>query len=810
MPIPGDLVPIDSRGAAMLNGLVPLPNNGVDGYVNAQSLPTYFREDQIRVDQNLGSKTSVFVRYTQDAYDQSYTPTLWATASFDTDVTKWTSPVKSAVFHLTHTFRPDLTNEFIMGIAADVNTVHQTAGASSPAHSIDKPSSWSLPSLMPGNAKNPPLPGISVCGGAGPACFTEATGYDYFYWGPISTWKDNLVWVKGRHMLKFGFYLLDAHMNQTQDNGNITTQGFFSFYNSGPYTSGNALADMYLGEVGSYQEMGRVLNGQYLGGYGLGHWRQWDFEPYVQDNWKVSRKLTLNLGARYYRPTPYYDVLSPSLDSIFLPSRFSPAAEAQLDINGNLIPGSGQNYLTYGNGLLPCGTGGIPKGCMTLYRGTIVPRVGFAWDPTGNGKTAIRGGYGISYDVSDANEGAAGFFGNPPGIASPAVYYVNGYDNIVSSVSPVPTTSMLNESFHQAMPSVQHFSLGVQHEFAGNNFLGVNYVGTLGRHLQRSWNLDQVLPGAGTQNVPALAGTQDCDAAGNCNVQQILINDLEPSIYFVPYRGYSSISNREWTGNSSYNSLQVNYRHTVGHGVTVQAAYTWSHTIDNMDEGGVNDYDLERWKATSGLNQAQILIMNYVYRLPFFARSLNGFTRTALGGWEVSGITSFQTGVPIDFGCGIAGMSSGVGGSVRCNSLGPVKIQKGVTDDPQFGPTPTWFDPSMIGQTNLDQLPANGEPGMFGDMGRNFLTGPGRNNWDIALLKNFALPWFGAERSSIQFRWETFNTFNHPQWAGVNAFCGGETPPGTPCSGIQNNLGNGEISSAFSPRIMQFGLKFIF
>jgi len=116
----------------------------------------------------------------------------------------------------------------------------------------------------------------------------------------------------------------------------------------------------------------------------------------------------------------------------------------------------------------------------------------------------------------------------------------------------------------------------------------------------------------------------------------------------------------------------------------------------------------------------------------------------------------------------------------------------------------------MVGQIDLDQLPANGEPGMFGYMGRNFLTGPGRSNWDIALLKNFPLPWYGGEKSSIQFRWETFNTFNHPQWANLNASCGGETPPGTPCSGLQNNLGNSEVNSAFSPRIMQFGLKFIF
>src|SRR5256885_122115 len=136
------------------------------------------------------------------------------------------------------------------------------------------------------------------------------------------------------------------------------------------------------------------------------------------------------------------------------------------------------------------------------------------------------------------------------------------------------------------------------------------------------------------------------------------------------------------------------------------------------------------------------------------------------------------------------------GGPGRCNSLGPLTVKKGGIDDPQFGPTATWFDPGVIGQITVPQLAANGQPGMFGYMGRNVLTGPGRNNWDLALLKNFAAPWFGGEKSSVQFRLETFNTFNHPQWNGVNAGCGSETPAGQPCSGNENNLGNGEGNSA--------------
>jgi hypothetical protein len=806
-PFPHDIVPINPNGAALLNALLPLPNSGVDQYAGAHSLPTNFRDDIIRIDQNIGDRTSMFFRYIQDAYQQTFVPTLWSSANYDTVNTKWTSPSKSFVVHLTNTVRPNLVNEFVATVSADVNTVHQAAGASSPAGSIDKPSSWGGRNIFPANAANPLLPGISVCGGL-PFCLAESTGFEYFYWGPVGTLKDNAVWTKGKHNLKFGFYLQDTLLNQTTYNGSVPAQGIYNFSNSAPNSTGNALADMYLGRIASYSEFGGVINGQPVGGYPEGHWREWDFEPYFQDDWRVTSRLTLNLGVRYYLPTPYHDVSPNSLDSLFVPGQYNPAAEAQLDISGNLIPGTGHTYLTYGNGLVPCGTGGIHTGCQLPYRGGIAPRFGFAWDPTGSGKTAIRGGYGISYDVSNGNEGASGFFGNPPVVATPAVYNYNGYGNL--GAQPIPPTGMSVVDYNAKWPSIQQFSFGVEHEFPGRNLLSVNYVGSLGRHLLRNRNENQVPVGATTQNVPALAGTQGCDASGNCNVQQILINNLEPTIYFVPYRGYTGINVREWAGNSSYNSLQVGYRHVLSHGLTFQGAYTWSHTIDNVGNPGVNDYNLARWRANSTLDQPQMLVMNYIYELPFFKNGSNPFLRATLGGWEFSGITSFLDGQPIDFGCGIAGLSSGVGGPVRCNSLGPLTVKKGVTNDPQFGPTVTWFDPSVIGQINIDQLAANGEPGMFGYMGRNPLRGPGRNNWDLALLKNFALRWLGGERSNVQFRLETFNTFNHPQWSGVNAFCGSQTPAGQPCSGNTNNLGNAEVTSAWPARILQLGLKFLF
>jgi hypothetical protein len=280
--------------------------------------------------------------------------------------------------------------------------------------------------------------------------------------------------------------------------------------------------------------------------------------------------------------------------------------------------------------------------------------------------------------------------------------------------------------------------------------------------------------------------------------------------------------------------LQADFRHTTGYGLTLQAAYTWAHLIDNSTSAyfvyGTNasvdaNYNLNRWKGTSDLSRTHVLELNYVYSLPFFKNSHNGFARQALGGWQVSGITSMFTGEPVDFGCGVSGYSTGIGGGVRCNTLGPVKINKSNYNEPNFGPIVRWFDPSVVAQPLQSQLLANNEPGMFGYMGRNVLTGPGRNNWDLALHKNFEFPWFKGEHSTLQFRLETFNTFNHPQWRYINAGCNGDpttvgvdaqgnpiTAPafGVGCGGNARNAGNGEVSSAWAPRNIQLGMKFIF
>jgi hypothetical protein len=819
----GQIVPVDPNARALLNAFVPLPNNGVTGYQSAPSLPTDWRQEQIRVDQNIGQKSRVFVRSTQDAWSQTQIPG-WGYNTADSVATQLSAPGKSAVLNLTHTFRPNLMNEFVVAYSVDHVTAIAAPGSTSQAGSLDKPPAWTAANLFAPNEANPLLPGFTVYGGVPfvvPPYYVagDASNLPWYNSNPILTLKDNTVYTRGKHTLKFGFFFEDYRKNEQFG---FETQGLMQFCSCSPISTGNGLADMDLGLIGAYTEGTQTVNGQPVGGYPKGHWQMTDFEPYLQDDWKVSRKLTLNLGLRYYLLSRIHDVSNPTVDSSFLPNLYDPAKQAQLDAYGNLIPGGGQTYQTYGNGLVACGTGGIPKGCSLPSYSTLAPRFGFAYDPWGTGKTVIRGGYGIYYEMGNGGESnTEGTQGNPPVSLAPTVFNVSGYQNIIpGALAPVGAVAL---PYQEPWGSTQQFSLGAQHEFPGNNLLGLSYVGALGRHLARSRDLDQIPIGVGYMNVPALAGIiPGCDAAGNCNVQEVLIHNEVPNTYFLPYRGYLDIAMKENTSVSSYNALQVSFRHPFGQGLTFQASYTWSHAIDdtsyNWDRSFVDDSNLSRWRATSDLNRTQMLVMNYVYALPFFNRSPNRFARNALGGWQVSGITSFFTGEPIfrAGGCAITGFGNGIGTGLRCNSLAPVRISKGVDNDPQFGPTPTWFDGNTFAQPLEPQLRADGQPGMFGYMGRNPLTGPGRNNWDMALLKNVQLPWFGGERSVLQFRWETFNTFNHLQWQGVNIFCNGNpnadgTPAfGRPCGGHEYNLGNGQVNSAWPSRIMQFGLKLMF
>ncbi|HLW79470.1 MAG TPA: carboxypeptidase-like regulatory domain-containing protein [Terriglobia bacterium] len=817
-----------TNGQDLLNGLVPLSNEGAalpDRWTTASPTATNWRQEQIRVDENISDKTQIFARWTQDAWDTVAVPSLWSWASYDTVKTPFGGPGKSAVIHITHSFKPNLMNEFIAAYTTD-HIILTNLAADSVAGSLNRPSSFVMNHLFTANNSNPLLPSIELCGGLNFCTAEDASNHPWKNSNPILTWKDNLAWTHGNHTTKVGVYLENYRKNEQFG---FNTQGFLYNGAGGSLTTGNALADMFLGRIQQYQEGTQAVAGVPVGGYPKGHWQMTDFEPYIQDDWKVSHKLTINLGLRYYSYTRIHDVSNPTIDSGFLPNQFNPAQEDPLLANGNINTAAGLNtYTAPGNGLVTCGTGSIPLGCQNNNSGlNFAPRFGFAYDPTGQGKTVIRGGYGIYFESGNGNEAQTeGGEGNAPDALSPSGFNILGYSNILpGAIGPTGYTAI---PFNQGWPYVQQFNLNVQHQFGATNLFEIAYVGSLGRNLARARNISEIPLGVGTQTVPVLANTSgadktglglnpSCDASGNCNVQALLINNVVPSTFFQPYQDFNNIQMKENTAVSSYNSLQMNFRHTFGRGLTFQAVYTWSHAIDNSTStyletsGAIDDQQLSRWKGTSDLNRTQVLTFNYVYELPFFKNSTNKLAKGALGGWEVSGISSFFTGEPADFNCGVSGFSSGIGGAVRCNTVGTLQINKTIGNEPGYGPTLQWYNPSTTAQPTASQFLANGETCMFGCMGRNVLTGPGRNNTDLAMLKNFSLPWFNGEHSQLQFRVESFNTFNHVQYQYVNTGCNGNTPFGGSCgSAAFGNASNGFVNSDWGPRVVQFGAKFIF
>jgi hypothetical protein len=822
-------VPISAAGQA-LEALIPSPNTTLGGFpafAQTVSTPTTWREELIRIDHNLSDKYRLTFRYIHDSWSTVVPNPLWGvgTSDFQNIQTNFVGPGTSFVARLNANITPTLLNEFVASYTAD--HIFLTA--------LNEPTA--LPAGAMGSLFNNgfggKLPSISLNGntaynGGANGQLAQDTGY--FPWNnanPTYTYRDNLTKVAGTHTLIMGVYFAAAQKNE--DNS-PDVQGILTFNAGSPISTGNSFADMLLGNVSEYQQTN--LESKYYNRYKI-------VEPYFQDDWRVTKRLTLNLGLRVSLFGTYREKYQHAF--AFDPAAFSTSAEPthfydptnpSNPLNGSLVGGNPFN------GQVQCGgTGGtsaIPAnilasfpaaavassanaGCLQGHLFNPAPRIGFAFDPKGDGKMAIRGGYGIFYEHTNGNEGnTESLEGSAPFVLTSQQFNVTGYNSIGAGGGSLFPLSLTEIPTQVQWPYVQQWNLNVQRELPEHIVLSVAYVGSKGTHLTILSDGNQLFPVASGGN-PFAAGQPitagDCanivnPATGLPNpaatlgngtpVPSAALNNLfvacnnSADLVRTNFPGVSHVPNLQDGANSIYHALQVSANRTLGD-LTLSLAYTYSHSIDDSsdrsDNAFVNSYDYALNRASSTFDQRHNLAISYVYALPFFKGS-SGFERAALGGWQISGITVAQTGNPFSiknnstFGDN-AGVGNGEGTGSRPDQVGnPSAVtaaQKQAADAASFGVL--YYNPGAFTiPTGLT----------FGNVGRDSLYLPGRLNFDFGLSKKFSI----NEKTGFDFKWEMFNAFNHTQFNAIDTGL-------TDSSFLQ-------LNGTHDPRRMQFSLRFFF
>ena len=784
---PNNIIPlnlVDPTAKAYLAAGYMLPPNTSDGkyFFSAANTVTNYREEIARVDHQFNEKFALFGHLIYDSLSQSAPTVAWTGNTYPTIGSLESVPSWAAVLHATYNISPNLLNEAAYNENGN-NILITNTGA------WHTPSGFTTTPLFPNANSIDKVPGIDFSGGQ------IGVSMDNGNWPWTNTWrsnqwKDDLSWNHGTHNFKFGFAWLHGHKNQKIF---TDTAGTYHFYGeatgcSGPPNcttpaTGVGLADFLLGDANDFGQAETQdsvsISFNTVDGYAI-------------DDWRVSHRLTLNLGLRWEALPHAYDTNDRM--SNFYPNLWNPADAAQftsptsgaLNTNGPgfaTVPGITLSSVPfYLNGIGLSGRNGIPQGLTDNHNANFAPRVGFAYDLFGNGRTVLRAGTGIFYERNAGNEeynmGANVPFSNSastnaPYMDTPTTSWVNG-----TSAGQSPTTPQGFTGVEKTLPitMVYQYSLGIQQQLRSNVVATLGYVGNNSDHLSQTQDIN-TLPASDLADRKNVCGSA-CGGAAGTNAN-----------YYRQYVGFGGINMVEDEGNSHYDGLQGTFRATAWKSLSLGAAYTYSHTWDVIDAQLFNNIDdpmNPRYSfGTSGFDRRHIGVVNFDYDLPIFQHS-RGLANSLLGGWTISGVTLMESGNPLSVNAG--NNTLGFGGDTNDHADAVGKVSYPHTAAQWFNPAGAFAQPAPL---------------TWGDAPKNSVKGPGRDNWNLSLFKDFHF----REKSGIQFKAETFNTFNHTQFTGVNTGVLNGTP-GTGASAYNSTAG--AITAVADPRVFQLGAKIYF
>lgn len=758
-----------------------------------------------------------------------------------------------------HIVSPSVVNEFNFGMRHDSEGFIPSTGI---ADKLSRSAiGYTAPQIFPQNNTMNLVPIVNGwTGTAGtPANISwlnrwGQTGNDYIK----PSFSDGLSVTHGDHSLKFGAYF-ERLLNSEAPGGNWS--GTLSFSTSTSFTTalgstGNAYANALLGNFASYSEQSsRPFTNNEI------HLLQF----YAQDEWKFNRRLTLNYGMRWSYHTPFFQ--RDTQGANFDPSLFNPAKApllyqpACVNTNGTPFtltgaacatanrrafdPRTPTVFLTNVNlvGTFVPGTGDLANGMVLATDASATPgfrqtkkldwepRVGFAWDMFGKGKTILRamGGVYHSPRVGGGTGGASALGGNPPLQRSYSVSFgnVDNLLNLIGGALNSPSTVAALEVSSKT-PTNYNYTLGIQQDIGFKTVVEVMYVGSQARHLGERRNINQVPDGAHFIDLNPFGPNCNIQVNAGCtrnpfsttNINGPHITGVLGDNFLRPYKGYGDINMTTWSGNSNYNALQVQVNRRYTRGFQFGVAYTYSKTLDyaNDDSSDVNNgrpYKSFNY-GPADFDQKHIFTINYIYDLPGLGRHWNNkLVKLVFDNWQISGTTSYASGKPKTFGT-TTGLNWSYSGASYAISTGQTYLPTGTSCAPGFaldpGSTTTcrWTgitdftggdattrpvllcDPNKKSGADSTGLlyainPAcfgkPGAPGSIGNLSRNFLRQPSIFNNDVAIFKNIKL----GERREIQLRWEVYNIFNHTNFSdffGAMVFAPDGAVTALPASGI--------------------------